>query len=104
MGNRVSIQFENKDEKSVVLFSHWGGEDLRDDAEEYVNKLKNKILKSKTLSSFPLGRLQPQTVMVDFVANNLPNKEDPIMGDYYFGFSEKDGDNSDNGHFIIKLD
>lgn len=40
MGARISIQFEKENEKSVVLFSHWGGEEFAEQAEQYAEDLK----------------------------------------------------------------
>lgn len=99
MGDRVSIQFKKDTELSIVLFSHWDGMSLVDTAKRYVIELKDKnpgkIMK-------PIHRLEPQTVMVDFV-RYLTKELEQVESNYYFGFSETDGDNSDNGHFIISL-
>ena len=65
-------------------------------------KLKIDIAKNTSLQNGPLGRLEPQTVMVDFIRDISTNKE-RIDGDLYLGFDENDGDNSDYGHHIINL-
>lgn len=96
MGDRISIQFENGGEKSIVLFSHWGGRNFLKEAKEYIKNLPKKD------SYSPLSRREPQTIMVDFV-RHITKSFDRIDGDFYFGATENDGDNSDNGHFIIKL-
>ena len=98
MGDRISIQFENDGNKSVVLFSHWGGKDFLNEAIEYIKKLK----KERKGTVEPLDRFEPQTVMVDFI-RHLTKNEERITSNYYFGFDEDDGDNSDNGHFCIDL-
>jgi len=47
MGDRVSIQFSNKDmewgDKSVVLFHHWGGEKFADFAKGWAIDFKMKV-------------------------------------------------------------
>lgn len=102
MGDRISIQFENGIDKSVVLFSHWGGTKFLKKAERYVIKLKKEIATNTLLDGMPLSRLQPQTVMVDFV-RHITKKLNRVDGDLYFGFNSGDGDNLGNGHHIIKL-
>ena len=93
MGDRVSIQFENDGEKSVVLFSHWDGMGFVSRAREYAKNLE-KRKRGKGIT--PLDRLEVNTVMVDFI-------RDDVEGNFYLGATENDGDNSDNGHHIIKL-
>lgn len=101
MGDRISIRFVNGTERSVVLFSHWDGESLKTFAEDYVSKLKTKVSES---DFSPLDRLEPNTVMLDFLLN-LFKKENlsEVRSNYYLGKDESDGDNSDNGHFDIDL-
>ncbi len=42
--------------------------------------------------------------MVDFIRFLVKeNPYKPIDSDLYFGISEKDGDNSDNGHWLLDL-
>ena len=98
MGDRISIQFVNGDMKSVVLFSHWGGKGFLTEAKRYAKDLKSK----KSGCVMPLDRLEPQTVMVDFV-RHITKDMDRVESDLYFGFDEGDGDNSDNGHHKINL-
>lgn len=104
MGDRVSIQFVNGDEKSVVLFSHWGGMDFVEEAKVYINILQNE---KHNFKGNPLGRLEPNTVMVDFIRHLVSNIDNltsgRVMSDLYLGATEEDGDNSDNGHFEIQL-
>lgn len=96
MGDRVSISFVNGNDESVTLFSHWQGKDFVKRAKAYV----------KTISPFngndPLGRGEPNTVMVDFI-RHITKNESQIRSDLYLGKDENEGDNSDNGHFKIKL-
>ena len=99
MGNRISIQFQNENEKSVVLFSHWGGTDFADDAKNYVAELVEEV-GDKEMN--PLDRLEPGIVMVDFI-RHITKNETRVESDLYLGVSENDGDNSDNGHHIIDL-
>ena len=120
MGDRVSISFSKAwedgkaRETSPVLFSHWGGMDFVNYAYDYVRKLKKE---RKGSQSMPLDRLEPGTVMVDFIrhitAERVQHQADTpkyyphpnrIMSDLYLGCTDEDGDNSDNGHHDIKLE
>lgn len=98
MGDRVSIQFQNENEKSIVLFSHWQGMSLVKQAKRYVENLKA----TRTGQRSPLDRFEPETVMVDFIRHITKDME-VVDSDLYVVATENDGDNSDNGHFIIKL-
>ena len=100
MGDRVSIQFVNGSEKSVVLFSHWGGRSFVEGTYLYLAQLR-RISKEHEMIE-PLSRLDPSTVMVDYI-RYLTKDMDAVWGDLYLGVDEKDGDNSDNGHFLIQL-
>ena len=102
MGDRISIQFENGEEQSVVLFNHWGGKEFADVAMDYAIQLNEDIKTGKIAQYTPLGRLEPQTVMVDFVRYITDGKL-RVETSLYFGATENDGDNSDNGHIIIDL-
>lgn len=105
MGDRISIQFKNKAtrETSVVLFSHWGGMDFYYAAKDYVKRLKEQLFdRNDRHVSQPIDRLEPGTVMVDFI-RYITKDEERIENDLYLTKSEKDGDNSDNGHKIIEL-
>ena len=99
MGNRVSIQFENKGKKSVVLFSHWDGMDFVNLARKYIKELKKEV---KGKVCYPLERLEPNTVMMDFI-RKLTKDMKRVECNYYLGATESNGDNSDNGHHIIEL-
>ena len=99
MGDRVSIQFKNGEEKSVVLFSHWDGMDIVRYAKKYVKELRKEIGDSEFS---PLDRLEPRIVMVDFI-REITNKKQRVRNNYYLVVNEFQGDNSDNGHFIINL-
>ena len=101
MGNRVSIQFVNGDQKSVVLFSHWGGMNFVKLARDYVTLLKREIAQG-AMAQAPLGRLEPETVIVDFIRSFTAHM-DRVTCDFYLGATQDDGDNSDNGHFEINL-
>lgn len=99
MGDRISIQFKNNGELSVVLFSHWGGMSFLEAAIKHCENIK--IESNKGIST-PLDRLEPQTVMVDFIRSETCDLV-RVDGNLYLGNSETDGDNSDNGHHIIDL-
>jgi len=99
MGNRISLQFQKDNEKSVVLFSHWGGMEFRDEARDYLRELKGEV---KGKQCEPLERLEPNTVMVDFI-RHLTKNMGRVESDLYLAKDENEGDNSDNGHFILDL-
>lgn len=99
MGDRISIQFVNGNQKSVVLFSHWDGQNILLTIKAYLDTLLPVVAEAPRT---PASRLEPQTIMVDFV-RYLTQDEQHITSNYYFGFNESDGDNSDNGHYEIDL-
>ena len=100
MGDRVSISFKKGSEESIALFDHWGGTKRVEDAEAYVTALKAEVDGS---DRFPLDRLQPSTVMVDYIRHATTGLS-RVHSSLYVGRDSKDGDNSDNGHHVIKLD
>jgi hypothetical protein len=106
MGDRISIQFVNNDDKSVVFFDHWAGRSLLQEAQDYLEELNAEIPDGRV--SMPLDRREPSVVMMDFIAwraskhgYNPPLKR--IKGSWYLGADENDGDNSDNGHWRIDV-
>ena len=118
MGDRVSISFVNVDglhhEKikmeSVPLFNHWGGREFPQYALNWVKKLKREVNEKKDNISTPYTRLDPQNVMVLFIADLQKDKQfadytnkDRITHSIYLGKDKDDGDNSDNGHFMIDI-
>jgi hypothetical protein len=98
MGDRVSVQFKNGRNLSVVLFSHWRGRHLLRSVENYHTLLN----KSDVLLGTPLGRKEPNTVMVDFV-RWITTGMKVVDSDLYFGKTKKYGDNSNNGHWVFDL-
>lgn len=103
MGDRISIQYKNGTEKSVVLFSHWQGMNLKALADEHYRKVV-KPLHDQNGISMPLTRMGPHTVMVDFIRYCVKeNPFRPITGDLYIVGSINNGDNSDNGHWVLNL-
>jgi hypothetical protein len=103
MGDRISIQYKNGTEKSVILFSHWQGMTLKKLADEHYKTVVRPLHDQNGLS-MPLTRMEPHTVMVDFIrylCRDNPFKV--IDGDLYLVASEDDGDNSDNGHWVLDL-
>lgn len=105
MGDRVGIQFVKNSNTSVVLFSHWGGIYFVEMAAEYIKQLKIDMIKEKGtfIGAGPLGRLEPDTVMVDFIRHVTKNM-DRVTNDLYLGKDESDGDASDNGVWQINLE
>jgi len=106
MGNRISISFVKKtkedEDESVTLFSHWDGKDLLNRAKEYLAELKQEQSEQGNPYFNPIDRLEPNTVMVDFI-RHITKDEKRIENNLYLGKNEMDGDNSDNGHFKIKV-
>ncbi len=103
MGDRISIAFRNGEDTSVTLFHHWGGIKFKEVAENYVADLKQWIAqKHEPHFSDPISRLEPNTVMVDFI-RHITQGKDRITSSLYLGRDEGEGDNSDNGHHIIEL-
>ena len=119
MGDRVSISFVNVDElhhekinmESIPLFNHWGGREFPQYALSWVKKLKREVNeKKKGNVSTPYTRLDPQNVMVWFIADLQKDKQfadytnkERITHSIYLGKDKDDGDNSDNGHFMIDI-
>jgi len=107
MGDRVSVSFANGDQESIVIFAHWGGMEFANDAKKYVEDLCVELIAAPSTVSRPLDRLEPQTVMVDFVRwctqNGWITPDVRVESNYYFGADQYAGDNSDNGHFHIDL-
>ena len=101
MGDQVSIQFKCEDKLSVVLFHHTDGMKFVEMAKSYVEELKKECDEDSGLT--PLDRLEPNVVMVDFIRYITSDKK-RIWSGLRLGKDETDGDNSDNGHFIISLD
>jgi hypothetical protein len=106
MGDRISIQFVNNNDKSVVFFDHWAGRSLLQEAQDYLAELNAE--KSDNGMLMPLDRREPSVVMLDFIAwratkhgYNPPLKR--IRGSWYLGVDENDGDNSDNGHWCFDV-
>ena len=118
MGDRVSISFVNVDRlhhekikmESVPLFNHWGGREFPQYALNWVKKLKREVNEKKDNISTPYTRLDPQNVMVLFIADLQKDKQfadytnkERITHSIYLGKDKDDGDNSDNGHFMIDI-
>jgi hypothetical protein len=99
MGDRVSIQFATGKEVSVVLFNHWGGLPFVEEAKEYAKELIKEV---GTKTCYPLERLEPNTVMVDFI-RHITRKDERVLCSLYLGATSSSGDNSDNGHHVIHL-
>ena len=118
MGDRVSISFvneinylhEQRREESIALFNHWGGKEFPQYALNWVKKLKREVLQRRPNISTPYTRLDPQNVMVLFIADLQKDKQfadytnkERITHSIYLGKDKNDGDNTDNGHFVIYI-
>lgn len=99
MGNRSSISFKHKDDESVALFSHWGGEEFQKDAEEWLSNFAAKNRQVDNCST-PFTRLEPSVLMVQFIQQAC----DKDSYSLYLGKTQYDGDNSDHGHLTIDVE
>ena len=122
MGDRVSISFQQETEwyvkrkkekhmeQSPALFHHWGGTHFPKFAFQWFKNVKAKYAKH---GGDPFTRMEPRNLMVQFIAH-LRN-HDELCYDYgtddqllsysiYLGKDSNDGDNSDNGHYLIDVD
>ena len=127
MGDRVSISFKDKnDEESIAIFHHWGGTQFPKVALEWFKEFKESVnLTAKKNVSCPITRFDSNNTAVQFISWLGKNghyrqccgfeKDEkgksiyfmPIYNDeqlshsIYFGKDKNDGDNSDNGHYVI---
>ena len=99
MGDRASISFKQGGYESVILCNHWGGRKFQEAANEYTKEL---IAEKEGKYSNPLDRLEPSTVMVDFIRHITKGME-RVDSDLYLGKDESEVDNSDKGNYIIEL-
>jgi len=69
MGDRCSIAFVNGDRKSVVLSVNWALPAFVTEVVDYVAALKAEIagLKPENRKAFPIYRMEPDIVIVDFI-------------------------------------
>ncbi len=102
MGARASVSFRDMHEESIVVFSHWGGDEFLQDAEDYIQELRNDIAEGEVSKSSPLARLEASRVVIDFIRHITKNLK-RVDSDLYLGQTESDGDNSDYGHKCIDL-
>jgi hypothetical protein len=107
MGDRISISFRNGKEESVALFSHSDGKTFLEIVDSFLLTLTEVLHIGKHRDFYPLSRLEPQTVMFNFIVylqeQNGCNGCKFSYSNYYLGKDKTDGDNSDNGHYIIDL-
>ena len=132
MGDRVSLSFQQKAEwyvnrkkeehmeQSPALFHHWGGTHFPKFAFQWFKKVKEKY---GVKGGDPFTRMEPRNLMVQFIAHlrnhadlrytSIHDMSDECgVGDsdgllsysIYLGKDSNDGDNSDNGHYIIDVD
>jgi len=132
MGDRVSISFKDSDDgESPALFHHWGGTDFPKNALAWFKAFKSKSeAESKANWSTPISRLEARIMLAQFLSylgkekverqvkklvyndgDNLTSgvkevlyDEDVLSDSIYMGVDKNDGDNSDNGHYIIHTD
>ena len=128
MGDRVSLSFQQETEwyvkrkkekhleQSPALFHHWGGTHFPKFAFQRFKKVKEKYGKN---GGDPFTRMEPRNLMVQFIAhlrnhddlrydrhyNGEWSTDDELLSySIYLGKDSNDGDNSDNGHYIIDVD
>ena len=102
MGDRISISFKDEMRETPALFSHWRGMDLLQQVEDYLKELDAEQTDKGKGQFSPLDRMEAGTVFIDFV-RWLTKGQDRVTSDLYIGKDRNDGDNSDNGHFVIDL-
>ena len=102
MGARASVSFKDEHRESIVVFSHWGGEEFLQSADNYLIELLADIKSGVIKPSSPLGRLESDRVVIDFI-RHLTKDLTRVDSDLYLGKDEMDGDNSDYGHKTIEL-
>jgi hypothetical protein len=103
MRDSISISFKNGKSESVALFNHWGGKEFLEEAKDYANRLIMDIeTNNKDMFSVPLDRFEPCTVMVDFI-RDVTFGQSRVKSSLYLGKDGLDGDNSDNGHYVIEF-
>jgi hypothetical protein len=105
MGNRISITFKYGESESIEMFSHWDGIRFYNVAIEYADHLICKICRLEKKGTIikgqlPLYRLDPETVMLDFI--RWFSKREKLC-EINHGYSIGRGDNSDNGKHVIDL-
>jgi len=125
MGDRVSISFKDKDgDESPSIFHHWGGTWFPQVALHWMTDFHARIKKEKGRVSDPTSIMESRNLMVQFIGELRQHKQlrectgfektdgesdmnKPIVHDtdishsIYLGKEPNDGDNSDNGHYII---
>ena len=95
MGNRGSIQVVHKQtgEKSVVLFRHWSGDS--EGMIELCRKARKEHIKERIAP--------PYDDIREIIARLTKISVEELKNSAYLGKDEDDGDNSDNGHFILEV-
>jgi len=103
MGDRISISFKFKDDESVALFSFNAGRRLVESAEMYLKKLKTEFEEPRSMARH-LEYCIPGRIMMDFIHYSTRDMErEDVILTFSLGINARDGDNSDNGHFIFDL-
>jgi len=121
MGDRVSISFiDGNGDESIALFNHWGGEEFPHFALNWFKDFKDRNRAQNNWSD-PITRHEARVMMtqfLDFIGRNkidrqfkrggeigkIETDENLLSSSYYFGKDKHDGDNSDNGHYVIHTD
>jgi len=93
MGNRGSIQITNGNETSVVLFKHWGGDEIG-----MINLCKAAFIKMSEGYRYGTEGYPHEVIAL---LTQIATHE--INSSAYLGATENDGDNGSNGHFILEI-
>ena len=127
MGDRVSISFKDNDGgESISIFHHWGGTEFPKVALEWFKGFKKDINSTaKENSSDPTTRFEARNIMAQFlqwigknnhyreisgfekdengkaIYDKPTYRDEQLSHSIYFGKNKNDGDNSDNGHYVI---
>ena len=127
MGDRVSISFKDNDGgESISIFHHWGGTEFPKVALDWFKAFKKDVnLTAKENVSDPITRFDSNNMAVQFISWLGKNghyrqcsgfdkdenskaiydkplyNQDQISHSVYLGKDQNDGDNSDNGHYVI---
>ena len=126
MGDRVSISFKDNDgDESVALFHHWGGTRFPKIAQEWFEEFKKEIKSQRGGISDPTTRFEARNIMAQFlqwigknnhyrecsgfekdengkaIYDKPTYRDEQLSHSIYFGKNKNDGDNSDNGHYVI---
>ena len=109
MGNSISISFRKRNDgdgrlaEGVALFSHWQGRRMLALACSYLEQLRATNRARRSCGTWPLDRLEPRAVMVDFICS-VSCAMPCVERDLSLAPVPSDGRNTNHGHFTFDLD